>query len=116
MLFACLSLIAAILIGVVGQIEMKIGALEASKASSSVFFQIHSIIGMICYSSSVFFYIYALKKIPLSVALPSGSLGFVAGAFLSNLLWNEPFGIPQVIALILIISGVLILTYNAIEI
>jgi len=113
MLFSWLSLLVAILIGVVGQIEMKMGALEASETSSSVFLQIHSIIGMTCYSLSTFFYIYALKKIPLSVALPSGSLGFVAGAFLSNLLWNEPFGMAQILALILILSGVLILAYNA---
>lgn len=105
--YACLF--TAILIGVVGQISLKTGILNMSASSGIPLFQPFVILGLSCYFTSAMFYLFALKKIPLSVAFPSVSMSYVAVALIAHFLWNEPFGSQHMIAIAFILTGVFLL-------
>lgn len=102
------SLIGAILFGVAGQIALKSGAL-ASPTLAAQFVNPLTIIGFGIYVLAAFCYIIALKKIPVSVAFPSVAASYVVVAVIAHLLWNEPFGWPQLGGLLLIGSGILLI-------
>jgi small multidrug resistance pump len=105
--YACLF--TAILIGVAGQISLKTGTLSVAGASGIPLFQPFVILGLGCYFTSAMFYIFALKKIPVSVAFPCVSMSYVAVALIAHFLWNEPFGPQHMIALVFILTGVFLL-------
>jgi multidrug transporter EmrE-like cation transporter len=102
------SLVGAILFGVAGQIALKSGAL-ASPTLAAQFVNPLTIIGFGIYVLAAFCYIVALKKIPVSVAFPSVAASYVVVAVIAHLLWNEPFGLPQVGGLGLIGGGILLI-------
>jgi len=52
---------------------------------------------------------FALKKIPVSVAFPSVAASYAAVAIIAHLIWNEPFGWPQLGGLVLIGGGILLI-------
>ena len=103
-----LSLISAILIGVVGQIALKFGAIGSSTVVTQ-FTNPLTIVGFAIYVLAAFLYIVALKKIPVSVAFPSVAASYAAVAIIAHLLWNEPFGWPQLGGLVLIGGGILLI-------
>jgi small multidrug resistance pump len=103
-----LALAISIIIGIVGQLSLKAGAVQ-SVGSKNGFFQPFLILGLFSYACAAVLYIIALREIPLSVAFPSVSISYVVVAFIAHLLWGEPFGLPQVAALLLITSGIYIL-------
>ena len=103
-----LALAVSICIGVVGQLSLKSGAVKITGDKMS-FLQPFLILGLACYFVAALLYIFALREIPVSIAFPSVSISYVAVAYLSHLLWKEPFGIPQIIALLFIGSGIYIL-------
>lgn len=107
MYYACL--IISILIGVGAQISIKTGSFSSATTAGLPLFQPYIILGLSCYLASALFYIYALKQIPLSVAFPCVSLSYVVVALLAHFLWQEPFGLQHMIALLLILSGVILL-------
>ena len=102
------SLVGAILFGVAGQLALKSGAL-ASPTLAAQFVNPLTIIGFGIYVLAAFCYIVALKKIPVSVAFPSVAASYVVVAVIAHLLWNEPFGLPQLGGLVLIGSGILLI-------
>ncbi len=104
-----LSLFIAILIGIAGQIAIKAGSLNTAGAPGLPLFHPYILIGLSCYFTSALFYIYSLKQLPVSVAFPCVSLSYVAVALIAHYLWNEPFGLQHGMALLLIVSGVLLL-------
>ena len=53
-------------------------------------------LGLALYGSAAFLYIFALRKIPVSVAFPSVSLSYAIVAVLGHFLFGEPFGIKQI--------------------
>lgn len=103
-----LSLIAAILFGIVGQIALKSGALGSSSLVAQ-FVNPLTIIGFVIYVAAAFCYIVALKKIPVSVAFPSVAASYAVVAVIAHLLWNEPFGWQQLGGLLLIGGGILLI-------
>lgn len=105
--YACLFI--AILIGVGGQLTLKTGSLSAAAAGTSPFFHPITILGLAAYFISALFYIYSLKRIPVSVAFPSVSLSYVAVALLAHLIWQEPIHWQHIFAFVFIISGVCLL-------
>jgi len=72
-------------------------------------FQPFVILGLGCYFASAMFYIFALKKIPVSIAFPCVSISYVVVALIAHFLWNEPFGPQHMIALVFILTGVFLL-------
>lgn len=103
-----LALALSITGGVFGQLLLKAGALKDNDGFL-FFFEPKIIGGLFLYFLSALFYIFSLKKIPLSVAFPTISISYIVVAYLAHLIWNEPFGVNQFIALALIISGIIIL-------
>jgi small multidrug resistance pump len=106
-----ISLAAAILLGVGGQILLK-SAADGSASVVGQFLNPLTMIGFGIYIFAAFCYIVALKKIPISIAFPSVSASYVIVALLAHLLWNEPLGWPQIAGLVLIGSGVLLINQH----
>lgn len=71
-----LALAAAILIGVGGQVLLKIGSTDAGRISEQ-FMRLPTIGGLLLYLASGIVYVIAVRKIPVSIAFPSVSLSYV---------------------------------------
>jgi small multidrug resistance pump len=105
------SLMAAILLGVGGQIALR-SAVDASTSIAGQFLRPMTMIGFTIYIVAAFCYIIALKKIPVSVAFPSVSASYAIVAVVAHLLWDEPLGWPQIAGLLLISGGVVLLNQH----
>ena len=105
------SLVVAIALGVVGQITLKEGALRTPSFNSvsSLATNYFLIGGLVAYAVAAMFYIYAIRNVPISVAFPSVSISYFVVALFAHYIWDEPFGLWQILALILIGSGIYVL-------
>jgi len=102
------SLAAAVLFGIAGQIALKSGAAAAPTVAAQ-FLNPLTMLGFAIYVFAALCYIVALKKIPVSLAFPSVSASYAVVAILAHLLWNEPFGWPQIGGIALIGAGILLI-------
>ena len=102
------SLVGAVILGVAGQIALKSAALSSSTIMAQ-FLHPLTVIGFGIYVFAAFCYIVALKKIPVSVAFPSVAASYAVVAIIAHILWNEPFGWPQLGGLLLISGGILLI-------
>ena len=102
------SLAGSILLGIAGQITLKTAANESATVAAQ-FQNPITLLGLAIYLFAALCYIVALKQIPVSVAFPSVSTGYVIVALIAHFLWGEPFGWPQIGGLVLIASGVLLI-------
>ena len=93
-----------ILAGIAGQMLLKAGADAPSIAAQLL--RPSTLAGLALFGSAAFLYIFALRKIPVSVAFPSVSLSYAAVAVLGHFLFNEPFGLKQIGGIVLIMGGV----------
>lgn len=107
-----LALLASIIIGIGGQLCLKAGAVQSSGSKINLFLQPYVFVGLLSYFVAALFYIYCLKKIPISVAYPTVAISYVVVSFLAHLLWGEAFGVKQIFALLLIGLGIFTLNYN----
>jgi len=103
-----LSLVSAILFGVGGQIALKSAAADSATLIAQ-FLNPLTMIGFTIYVGAALCYIVALKKIPVSVAFPSVAASYAVVAIIAHLMWNEPFGWPQLGGLVLIGGGILLI-------
>jgi multidrug transporter EmrE-like cation transporter len=104
--YACL--VAGVLFGIAGQITLKAGAM-ATDTVVAQFLNPLTIVGFGIYVIAAFLYIVALKKIPVSVAFPSVAASYAVVAIVAHVLWQEPFGLPQIGGLVLIGGGILLI-------
>ena len=102
------SLVAAILLGIAGQIALK-SAAEVSPTVIAQFLNPLTILGLAVYIVAALCYILALKRIPVSIAFPSVAASYAVVAVLAHVLWDEPLGWPQLAGIVLIGSGVLLI-------
>jgi small multidrug resistance pump len=102
------SLTAAILFGIAGQIALKYAA-DRSATVVAQFFSPLTMVGLAIYLFGAFLYIFALRRIPVSVALPSVAASYAIVAVIAHLLWDEPLGWQQMAGIALIGGGVLVL-------
>jgi small multidrug resistance pump len=102
------ALIAGIVLGVAGQVALKLGA-EGSKTIALQFFHPATIVGFGIYVGAAMLYMVAIKKIPLSLAYPSVSIGYIIVAIIAHFMWNETLGLPQIGGIVLIGGGILLL-------
>jgi small multidrug resistance pump len=91
--FLCLA--AAILLGIGGQIALKLAAGGAVTIIAYIINPL-TIVGFVIYILADLSDIVALKKIPVSIAFPSVPASYALVAVLVHLLWNEPPGLPQI--------------------
>jgi multidrug transporter EmrE-like cation transporter len=103
-----ISLIGALLFGVLGQLLLKSGAVAGGSVLEQVLRPI-TLAGLVFYGGAAFLYLIALRGIPVSVAFPSAAAQYVVVAVVGWLVWAEPVGLQQIGGLALIICGVLLL-------
>jgi len=63
-------------------------------------------IGLGCYVISVVVWLGALSRVPVSVAYPMLSIGYVVNAFAAALLFGEVLSLPKLAGIALICAGV----------
>ena len=102
------SLVAAILLGIAGQIALKSAAERFDDDHCSISQSADDSRARV-YIVAALCYILALKKIPVSIAFPSVAASYAVVAVFAHVLWNEPLGWPQLAGIVLIGSGVLLI-------
>jgi multidrug transporter EmrE-like cation transporter len=109
---AWIVLAAAITTSLVGQVLLKAGA-SGSVAASAGFidqlFRWQTIIGLGCYGGAALLYIVALRKIPMSIALPCTAASYVVIALIGWAVFGESLGVQKMLAIGLISLGVVLL-------
>ncbi len=102
-----LFLLAAVALSVAGQALLKAGAGAESFADQLT--DVRTVGGVCVYGLSAMFYIVALRRIPLSVALPCTALSYFMVALIGHFGYGEPIGMQKIGALALIGLGVMLL-------
>ena len=88
------ALALAITTSMVGQTLLKAGADTPSFIAQ--LFDTRTIIGLALYGGSALLYIIALRRIPMSVALPSTAVSYVVAALIGHYAFAEPLGVPKI--------------------
>ena len=105
------ALAIGILIGVAGQMLLKAGA--SGETLLKQFLAPQSILGLGLYFAAALCYMYALRKIPVSVAFPSVSLSYVIVALLAYWMLGETLGPQKLAGIALICGGVFLIARQA---
>jgi|SRR5882672_441648 len=69
--------------------------------------------GLACYGVSVILWLGALSRVPVSVAYPMLSIGYVVNAFAAALLFGEALTVAKMSGILLICVGVIVLARAA---
>jgi small multidrug resistance pump len=107
-----LALISAVLISVLGE-----ALLKAAAGLSSFTEQIldrRTLFGMLLYGLAALLYMLALRRIPMSVAMPYTAVSYIAIALIGRFAFRETIGPFQIGGISLIVAGVCVLTYGSI--
>lgn len=72
----------------------------------AVFTNIYLFLGMVCYGVSVLLWMIVLSRVPVSVAYPVSSLGFIVTTILAYFLFNEMVTFNKVMGIGFICLGV----------
>ena len=85
------------------------GSVAASAGFIDQLFRWQTIIGLGCYGGAALLYIVALRKIPMSIALPCTAASYVVIALIGWAVFGEAMGMQKVLAIGLISLGVVLL-------
>jgi small multidrug resistance pump len=107
-----LALAMAICTSLVGQVMLKSGAVGDGGFLTQLFRPI-TMGGLIVYGAAALLYIIALRRLPMSVALPCTAASYVAVAIIGYFAFGEPLGTQKLAALVLICGGVVMLAVTA---
>lgn len=99
----------AISISMAGQTLLKAGAGAPDFLAQILDWR--TLLGFCLYGGSAVLYIIALRRIPMSVALPCTAVSYVAAAFIGHFAFAEPMGASHIGAIALICGGVLVLAF-----
>jgi multidrug transporter EmrE-like cation transporter len=116
MMMYWLALAAAISTSLVGQVLLKSGASGSVAAEGSFIdqlFRIPTMVGLVLYGGAALLYIIALRKIPMSVALPCTAASYVIIAIIGWAMFGESLGAMKIGAIALIAAGVALLATTA---
>ncbi len=100
-------LTAAILTGMAGQTLLKAGAGQADFIAQ--LFDPRTLAGFVLYGGAALLYIVALRRIPMSVAMPFNAVSYVAAALIGHYAFAEPLNAVHIGALALVCAGVAML-------
>lgn len=106
------ALAAAICTSLAGQVLLKSGAVGDGGFLTQLF-RPATMGGLVLYGGAALLYIVALRKIPMSVALPCTAASYVAVAIIGYFAFGEPLGAQKLAALALICGGVVLLATAA---
>ena len=99
----------AIVTSMAGQTLLKAGAGASSFVTQ--LFDPRTMVGLCLYGGAALLYIVALRRIPMSVALPCTAVSYVAAALIGHFAFAEPLGAMHLGALALISAGVVMLAF-----
>ncbi len=102
-----LVLILAIATSMGGQTLLKAGAGRADFMAQLL--DIRTMVGLCLYGGAAILYIVALRRIPMSVALPCTAVSYVAAMLIGHFAFGEALGLIHIAAMGLICSGVVLL-------
>jgi small multidrug resistance pump len=102
------ALAAAISVSLLGQVLLKFGA-GGEGGFLAQLLRPTTMVGLVCYGGAALLYIVALRRIPMSVALPCTAVSYVIIALVGHFAFGEPLGPQKVMAIALISAGVLVL-------
>jgi small multidrug resistance pump len=102
-----LMLALAIIMSMAGQTMLKAGS-QADTFTHQLL-DWRTLVGLCVYGSASMFYIIALRKIPMSVALPCTAVSYVAAALIGHFVFGETLGAMRIGAIALISGGVILL-------
>lgn len=112
-------LVFSVCMGVVGQFFFKTGVkaaapngLEFGPSVVLMFFKPMIFAGLCCYAISTVSWLVILSKVPLSVAYPCISAGYVLVVLMGRFLFNEQLNAYMVGGVVLICLGVLLIGFG----
>lgn len=111
MTISWLSLLGAIAISVLGETLLKMGA--ASRSFLRQLIDWRTLAGVTFYGLAALLYMLALRRIPMSVAMPYTSASYVAVALIGRFVFRELLGPFQIAGIGLIAAGTCLLTYGS---
>lgn len=82
------------------------------KLITSIFTNWYLFGGMCCFVGSVLLWLVVLTKLPVSIAYPMGSLGYLFTLVFAYFLLNEPITMLKIIGILLICGGVIVLSQS----
>jgi small multidrug resistance pump len=103
------TLFAAIATTMAGQALLKAGAGAASFVTQ--LFDWRTLLGFVLYGGAAVLYIVALRRIPMSRALPCTAISYVAAVLIGHYAFGEVIGVMQIAAIALICCGVVLLAF-----
>lgn len=104
------------MLGAVAQLLLKMAISQPTSAKPflddplSLLLNSKMIGGIGCYAASMLFWLYVLSKLDLSKAYPMVALGYVLTFILGWMFLDEPVKPMRIIGLIVIVSGVIIIS------
>jgi multidrug transporter EmrE-like cation transporter len=107
-----IALAAAIGTSLCGQVLLKSGAARGGDFLAQLFHW-QTMLGLVLYGGAALLYIVALRRIPMSVALPCTAASYVAIAVIGHLVFGESLGLQKLAAIGLICAGVVLLAASA---
>ena len=102
-------LLMAIATSMAAQTLLKAGAGAADFVTQ--LFDWRTLCGLFLYGGAAVFYIVALRRIPMSRALPCTAISYVAAAVIGHYAFGEPLGASHIAAIGLICGGVVLLAF-----
>jgi multidrug transporter EmrE-like cation transporter len=100
-------LLAAIATSMGGQTLLKAGAGAPDFLTQLLDWR--TIVGLALYGGAAMLYIIALRRIPMSVALPFTAISYIAAALIGHYAFHEPLTVMHLTAIGLIMVGVITL-------
>ena len=106
----------SVFLNALAQIFLKIASskLNASvtilEKVKSIIIDLNFLLGFLCYGVSIVVWVYVLSRVKVSIAYPMQSMGYIIGTLLAYLILSETVTHANIVGLILITSGVLIIS------
>lgn len=111
--FFLVLLFLAIMFASAGQILLKYSTTSSTWALPSMpMFNFYFFAAAFVYLASMLFYTVALKGLPITLAYPSMALSYVIVSGFSNIVWKTPFGLLQIVALVLMVIALGLLAFS----
>ena len=106
-------LITAIILVSVTQVLFKVIANRHKDYLFDAIYDYRLYIAVIVYTLAFILWLVALSRIEFSIAIPLNIITVIIGGVFGYFLFSEEISILQIISYIIIISGILLLTYDA---
>jgi multidrug transporter EmrE-like cation transporter len=107
MIVSWAALAASIVASMLGQTLLKSGAGAPSFAAQMLHW--HSLVGLVVYAGAAILYMIALRRIPMSVALPCTAVTYIFALLIGHYAFGEPIVPVKLLAILLIGTGVILL-------